>query len=261
MSSLLMAAKLDRVTVLGDMDRVVLDRVSLSIRPGEALGFIGHNGGGKTTLLRLLAGLLRPTRGRVRVGGLDVSTLDYAQMRDHRTRTGFVFEAGGLWANRTVAENIALPLRYHAAAARAQGEQEIDARVLAVAEELGIAAHLAMPSFRTNASVRKRALVARALILEPSLLLCDEPQVGLTMKEARPVASAIERRRKERDMTVIFADHDGFLDPFVTDRNYYFENGQMLDRPSALPPPDRDLDLGLPASSLGGSSVRGGSIS
>jgi ABC-type transporter Mla maintaining outer membrane lipid asymmetry ATPase subunit MlaF len=251
------AAKIEKVTVVNELGREVLHRVSLTIPKGEALAFIGHNGGGKTTILRLLAGLASPNKGRVKVFGEDLAKLSYPRMRAHRTRVGFVFEAGGLWANRTIAENIGLPLRYHQGGHT--GEDVIEQRVDRVAEELGILPHLALHSFQCNASVRKRALVARALILEPDLLLCDEPQVGLTIKEARLVSAAIDRRRTTRGMTIVYADHDGYLEPYATDRNFYLENGHLLDRPSALPPPDREIDLGLPASSLGGSSVRGGS--
>lgn len=257
MSGYTPALRLDRVSVLNEQGRAVVGAVSFSMRRGEALALAGHIGGGKTTMLRLLAGVLTPSQGAVLVEGVDLSTLDYDGMRAHRVRTGFVFEAGGLWANRTIAENIALPLRYHDAGKSM--DDALDARTKSIAEELGIEGDLTQRSSSCHASIRKRALFARALVLEPSLLLCDEPLVGLSKKEASLAAEAIERRRQARSMTVLYADHDGGIEPFVCDRTFYVEEGSLLDRPSALPPPDRPSELGLPPSSLGGSSVRGGS--
>lgn len=244
---------LDRVTVRDETGRAVLDGVNLSVVRGEALALCGHNGGGKSTVLRLIAAMAQPTSGRVKVGGKDVSKLDYDALREHRTRVGFVFEAGGLWANRSVRENVALPLRYHAGRV-----PDLEARVVSLAEELDIVDELDLPSHRVNASVRKRTLVARALALDPALLLCDEPQLGLVAAEARRVAKAIERRRKERGMTVVYADHDGELEPYVATRMVYFENGHVFDRPSALPPPDRPSFVGVLPQALGGAHVLGG---
>lgn len=244
---------LDRVTVRDDAGRAVLDGVDMSVLRGEAVALCGHNGGGKTTVLRLIAGLGRPHAGRVTVGGKDLSKLGYQAMREHRTRVGYVFEAGGLWANRSVRENIALPLHYHA-----RRVADLDARVASLADELDIVDELDRLSHRVNASVRKRALFARALALDPLLLLCDEPQLGLVASEARRVAKAIERRRAARGMTVVYADHDGALEPYTATRMVYLENGQMFDRPSAMPPPDRPSFVGVLPHALGGAHVLGG---
>lgn len=244
---------LDRITVRDETGRAVLDGVNISVLRGEALALVGHNGGGKSTVLRLMAGMMRPTAGRVKVAGKDLSKLDYDSLREHRTRVGFVFEGGGLWANRTVRENVSLPLHYHAGRIT-----DLEARVATLAEELDIVDELDRPSHRVNASVRKRALVARALVLDPLLLLCDEPQLGLVYAEARRVAKAIERRRSERGMTVVYADHDGTLDPYVATRMVYFEEGHVFDRPSAIPPPDRPSFVGVLPQALGGAHVLGG---
>lgn len=217
-------------------ERAVVDHVSLVAAPGSATALVGHVGGGKTTLLRLLAGLAAPTAGSVRVFGEDLATLSYDGMRAHRRRVGFVHEGTGLLGNLTLGDNVGLPLLYHDAARL--GRADIERRVRAIADELGLSEALASLPHRTNASFRKRALFARALVLEPKVLLCDEPQVGLTKKEARRVADAIERRRAARGMAVVYADHDGYFDPFVADRVLYVEHGRLLTRPSMQPPAD-----------------------
>jgi ABC-type methionine transport system ATPase subunit len=246
--------ELDHVTVMGDDGRLAIQNVSFYAESGHTIALVGHVGGGKTTVLRLLARLVNAIEGKVHVFGRELSQLSYEQIRDHHRSVGFWFESTGLWANQTIFENIALPLRYH------EGDQMSDKtlreRVETLAEQLDIVEELPRASSQVNASVRKRTLAARALILEPKLLLCDEPQIGLTMKEARLVAKLIEKRQ-EAGMTVILADHDGYLDPYQAHRTYYFEDGKQLERPSLNPPPDRSSYLGLPPSSLGGSSVYG----
>jgi ABC-type multidrug transport system ATPase subunit len=228
--------ELEGASVVNELGRTVVREVSLTVEAGEAVALIGHNGGGKTTILRLVAGLGLATSGTVRTLGVDLTRASYVERRQHHLAVGFVFELGGLLANRTVYDNVSLPLAYHRADA---SPRKVDARVRSIAAELGIEGDLETPSFRVNASVRKRALFARALVLEPRLLLCDEPQIGLTPREAARVASAITTRMKQ-GMTVMFADHDGVLDPYSVDRVLYMENGQILARPSAAPPPDRD---------------------
>lgn len=243
-----MIATLEDVVVADDHGRSVLSRASLGVAEGEALALVGRNGSGKTTVLRLLGGLIAPTEGRVRLFGEDPARAGYAETQRLRTEVGLAFESFGLWAARTIGENIALPLFYH------RGTSDIGA----LAKELGIEDALSALPSRVNASVKKRALLGRALVLSPRLLLCDEPQLGLVRREAKRVAEAIERRR-QRGMTVIFADHDGELDPYVVTRRVYLEEGRVLDRPSMLPPSLRPVydDDELPPGSMRAESVRG----
>jgi ABC-type lipoprotein export system ATPase subunit len=228
------AFRLDDVVFSSYEGRAVLDRLTLAGTPGSATALVGHVGGGKTTVLRLLAALVRPTHGSVRALGVDLAALSYEGLRAHRMKVGYAFESTGLVGNMTIGENIALMLSYHG---DDPGHAATKARELA--EELQIDEHLDEAPFRANGSVRKRALIARALAQGPKLLLCDEPQVGLTRREASLVSDAIERRRASNGLTVVFADHDGYLDPFVVTRTFYLENGRLLTAPSIRPPTDR----------------------
>jgi ABC-type lipoprotein export system ATPase subunit len=246
-------AQLDSVSVVDARGRIVLDGVSFGVLRGEALALCGPSGGGKTTALRLIAGLSRAAVGRVTVLGKDVGRLDYAGQRAHHLRVGFVFEASGLWANRSIYENIALPMLYHAPRPGPSPHE----RALALARELAISEWLNQPASHCNASVGKRALFARSLALDPEILLCDEPQRALLPREAKLVSRALERRRAERGLTVVHADHDGQIDPYVVDRRLYLEHGQLLERPSMLPPSDMQPDLGLPEEALRPSRLLG----
>jgi ABC-type lipoprotein export system ATPase subunit len=230
--------RLDAATFIAEGGRTVLDRLTLSAKPGTSTALVGHVGGGKTTVLRLLAGIVAPSSGRVTVFGADPLAADYEARRAHRMNVGYAFESTGLIGNMTLGENIALPLAYHDLGR--DGGARTAARVLELASELEIERHLDELPSRANGSIKKRALVARALALSPRLLLCDEPQVGLTLRQARVVSAALERRRLGEGLTIVIADHDGHLDPFVVTRIFYMENGRPLDVPSLRPPRDRD---------------------
>jgi ABC-type transporter Mla maintaining outer membrane lipid asymmetry ATPase subunit MlaF len=242
---LTLAAQLSDVSVLDPLGGLLLDEVSIPVLPGEALAICGPTGGGKTTVLRLLSGLIRPTGGQVRVQGVDLATLGYEARRRMHLRVALVFEDGGFWSTRTVFENVALPLLYHRPA-------EAEAKVREVAAELELEGHLDQPGAALTATARRRAMLARALVLEPELLLFDDPQQGLLPREARVLSSAIERRRKERGMTVVYADHDGKLGPFACDHRVFLEGGRLVDRLSRLlSRHDReDFERGLPRDSL-----------
>ncbi len=242
-----MIASLREVWVSGEHGRHALAGISLQLDAGESVALVGRNGSGKTTVLRVLAGLTRPTRGSAEVFGVDPGALDDGRARRVREQIGYAFESFGLWSTRTVGENVALPLVYH----RGGGD------VVALARELGIEGALGLLPARVDASVKKRALLARALVLGPRLLLCDEPGFGLVHDEAAKVARAIERRRAE-GMTVLMTDHDGELGPYVATRRLHLDGGVLVDgaRPRLAPCVDVHDDE-LPPASLRAESVRG----
>src|SRR5262249_34634086 len=132
--------------------RTVLNRLTLAGAPGSATALVGHVGGGKTTVLRLLAALVRATYGTVRALGVDLSTLSYEGMRAHRMQVGYAFESTGLVGNMSVGENIALMLSYHQ-----DDPKRAAAKARELAEELEIHEQLDEAPFRANGSVRKRA--------------------------------------------------------------------------------------------------------
>ena len=217
---------IDRVVKYAGEGRTVLGGVSFEVLPGSHVAVIGPNGSGKTTLLMLLAGMDLPDDGAILIDGSSLASFDYFDLREHRLTTGFVFEDQGLLANTTIFENVALPLRYHFGATL--DEAEIRARTQAILEELAIADLAQLTPARANLSARKRALLARALLLEPRLLLIDEPQGGLVMAEQDLVRRACESRRKERGMTIVHTDHDGKFGALVPDRVVLLDQGQVM---------------------------------
>jgi ABC-type sulfate/molybdate transport systems ATPase subunit len=238
--------RFEHVCTFAGKGRRGLDQVSFEVAKGEAVVLVGPNGSGKSTVLRLIAGLRAPDEGRVLVDGVDLATLDYAAVQRHRMRLGFVFETGGVLANRSLADNIAFPLQYHVAAELSAAD--IRARTESIAREIGIESDLDAIGVGIHAGLARAALFARALTLEPALLLVDEPGQALSARQMNRISGAIERRRTTRNLTVLYADHDGVLPSFVIDRRLYVHRGRVDERPSVL---DTDSDHSFVASSDG----------
>lgn len=199
----------------------VLMGVSLNAQEGEIVSINGRHGSGKTALLRVIAGMQPISSGEAKVLGFDVRRLDYVGRQQLHLSVGLVFESSGLLSTRTIFDNIALPLAYH------KPNVEAAPIVKAIAKELAFEHSLYLPTLEVTASVRKRAFLARALITEPDVLLVDEPQRALSDNEKEVVSNTIERRCKERGLTVVFADHDGDLRPYHIDRCITIEQGQL----------------------------------
>jgi len=199
--------------------------LDLAVAAGEAVAVIGRSGSGKSTLLRLIAGMTNLRAGKVEVGGRELSNLTYAELQAHRCATGVSFATAGLLANKTIGDNIMLPFEYHTVPE--PSVEAVSARLRAIADELQLLDDLREPAPRASAAVRKRAMIARALVLEPALLLLDEPDLGLTVSEAVPVVAAIERRRRERGLTVVMTMHHPHHEPYVVDRVLRLEHGTL----------------------------------
>jgi D-methionine transport system ATP-binding protein len=218
---------LDAVTVVLDDGTRPLERVSMYVAPGEHVGIVGRAGTGKSSVLAAILGLTPPESGRIAVDGRELDAMSYREMQQHRRRSGLVFERRGLITTATIAENIALPLRYHEA--RSLDEGMIRERVRLLLNELGIEESADLLPVHASASVRKRAQYARALALEPTLLLVDAAQDDLVEGEQALCARAVERRRSQRGLTVVQTDHDGAFGPLAPGRIFHMEGGRMLD--------------------------------
>ena len=218
----------------------VLRGVSLAVNRGETMVIMGGSGSGKTVMLRLMAGLIRPTSGRVSVFGERIDGLSEEALLPIRRRMGYVFQGAALFDSLNVLENVAYPLREHTSL----GETEIRERVLHFLSLVGLNADVLglLPS-ELSGGMRKRVGIARALAQEPEVLLFDEPTAGLDPTNSRMVADLIVQLRGGVCDTAVVVTHDLELTKTVADRVAILIDGRF----AALGPRDEVLASSTPA--------------
>jgi len=201
---------------------------------------MGGSGSGKTVTLRLIAGLIRPTSGIVRVFGVRIDTLSEEELLPIRRRMGYVFQGAALFDSLSVHENVAYPLREHTNLK----ETEIRERVLHFLSLVGLGADVLnlLPS-ELSGGMRKRVGIARALAQEPEMLLFDEPTAGLDPTNAKLVGELIGQLRGGVCDTAIVVTHDLELTKTVADRVAILIDGRF----AALGPRDEVLASDNPA--------------
>ena len=218
----------------------VLRGVSFDVDRGETLVVMGGSGSGKTVMLRHVAGLIRPTRGTIKVFGQRIESLSEEELLPIRRRMGYVFQGAALFDSLTVYENVAYPLREHSSL----GEAEIHERVVHFLSLVGLGPEIldVLPA-ELSGGMRKRVGIARALIGEPEMLLFDEPTAGLDPTNAKMVGELIVKLRGGVCDTAVVVTHDLELAKTVADRVAILIDGRF----AALGPLDAVLGSTEPA--------------
>lgn len=206
-------------------DFVALEGISLAVPRGDIAVVIGGSGAGKTTLGRIIVGLLRPTSGAVYVDGEDMVRMSSRDLFRVRAKFGMVFQYSALLDSLTVMENVALPLVEHE---KSLSRNDVQDRVRGMLAELDLAntEHL-LPS-ELSGGMRKRVALARALIRRPSILVYDEPASGLDPLAARRVDDLIRRTRDRFEVTSIVISHDMAQAFGLADRLYVLDKGRLV---------------------------------
>lgn len=213
----------------GGLARPALAGVSLTIAAGEIVALVGQSGSGKSTLVSLLIGIERPSGGRLLIEGRDLSNAPEREWRAVRRRVQVVFQDpyDSLDPRQTIAAIVAEPLRVHGVAARERGE-----RVARALEEVGLApasAFLARRPGELSGGQRQRVAIAAALVIEPVLLLADEPVSMLDSSVRAEVLNLLADLRARRNLAVLYITHDLSTAAHVADRLMVLERGRIVE--------------------------------
>lgn len=198
--------------------------VNLEVRDNETLVIIGRSGGGKSVLLKMIIGLIKPDSGSINVDGKELSSLTYKQLQRLRFKFGFLFQGAALFDSMTVGQNIELALRRHSD----YKDTDISERVTFALDlvKLKNVEHL-MPS-NISGGMKKRVGLARAIALTPKYMLYDEPTTGLDVETADGINLLINELKTTLGVTSIVVTHDIHSAFVVGDRFAIFENGQFI---------------------------------
>ena len=203
--------------------RVILDGVSFRVPRGRVTAIMGASGGGKTTVLRLIGGQLRASRGEVLFDGQDVASLNQSQLYKARRRMGMLFQFGALFTDMSVFDNVAFPLREHTELPEAL----VRDIVLMKLEAVGLrGARDLMPS-EVSGGMARRVALARAIALDPELVMYDEPFAGLDPISLGTAAQLIRRLNDSLGLTSIVVSHDLEETFSIADHVVILANGRV----------------------------------
>ena len=203
--------------------KAVLRGVTLDVHAGETLVLLGGSGSGKSVLLKHLNGLLRPDAGSVEMDGTRLETLDEDGLVPIRRRVSMLFQQGALFDSLTVGENVAFPLREH----RMLPPHDVPGRVADALAMVGLEGTERLMPAELSGGMRKRAALARALALEPHVLLYDEPTTGLDPVVAAKINHLIRDLQRRLGLTSVVVTHDLGSAFYVADRIAFLYDGRI----------------------------------
>jgi len=201
-----------------------LQPIDLRIDRGEVFGVIGHSGAGKSTLLRTINLIERPSGGALRIDGEDVTALAGERLRDLRRRIGMIFQHFNLLSSKTVAQNVAFPLRL---AGRPAGD--IDARVRELLARVGLEAHADKYPAQLSGGQKQRVGIARALACAPTILLCDEATSALDPETTASVLHLLGELNRELGLTIVLITHEMDVIRRICDRVAVLDGGHLVE--------------------------------
>lgn len=206
-------------------ERTALDGVDLEVAAGEVFGVVGRSGAGKSTLVRSINRLERPDAGRVFVDGQEITALPPAELRAARRRIGMIFQHFNLLNAKTVAENVAFPLRLEG-----RRGAEVDRRVAELLERLGLAEHARKHPAQLSGGQKQRVGIARALATEPKVLLCDEATSALDPETTEDILTLLDQLNRELGLTIVLITHQMEVVRRVCDRVAVMKDGRVVEQ-------------------------------
>ena len=204
--------------------RTILDGVDLDIYPGETMVIMGGSGSGKSTMLRLMIGSIKPDEGSIKLLGHDLTDLDERGLNEIRKKFGILFQSGALFNSMSIADNIALMLHEHTDLPR----EIIDFHVKLKLEAVGLLEHGHKLPAEISGGMKKRAGLARALALDPVILFYDEPSAGLDPVTSAQIDQLIISLSKRLQVTSVVVTHEMDSAFTIADRMAMLDSGRMV---------------------------------
>ena len=205
-------------------DQVVLSGIDLNIAKGEIVTVLGRSGTGKSVLLKLIIGLQKPDEGTIELFGTEVTKLPLNELNQVRKKLGFLFQQAALYDSLSVEENVAFPLRRHTDL----NDAEISERVRQMLARVDMENDLKKMPSEVSGGMKKRVGLARALILDPEIILLDEPTAGLDPITTKEIDELILSFQKEHEITSIIVTHDLSSVARLADRIVLLKDGNVI---------------------------------
>jgi phospholipid/cholesterol/gamma-HCH transport system ATP-binding protein len=204
--------------------QIVLDGIDLTVTSGETLAVLGRSGTGKSVLLKLIIGLQQPGSGSILIHGQEITRIPLDEMNELRKKMGFLFQHAALYDSLTVEQNVAFPLKRHTK----MTESEQGAHVKELLASVGMEADLQKMPSDLSGGMQKRVGLARALALDPTILLLDEPTAGLDPITSAEIDELILKLQEQHDMASIVVTHDLHSAKTIADRIALLHEGRVL---------------------------------
>lgn len=214
----------EEVSFFGD-SRPILQDFNFRLNKGEAYLLVGPSGSGKSILLKVLSGLFFPARGRVKIAGIDLAKAPPRVLQELRVKMGFVFQDAALISNMCLYDNIALPLRYHTSLSEVEIKIKIEEQM--GQWQIDRQGDFLLPA-QLSMEMRKRAALARALILNPEILFLDEPTMGMGEEASLHIWQALRAYRQRKGISLIVVQNDWRSALSFVDRIGFLNGGKII---------------------------------
>lgn len=208
-----------------DREVKAVNNVSITIHDGEIFGIVGYSGAGKSSLLRCINLLERPTSGKITVDGVDLTKLDNKRLRQARLKIGMIFQHFNLVSQKTVAENIAFALK-----ASKTPKDKIEKRVDELLDMVGLADKKDVYPGQLSGGQKQRVGIARALANNPKVLLCDEATSALDPTTTKSILNLLKKINKELNITIVIITHEMDVIKEICHRMAIMENGRIVEQ-------------------------------